>query len=161
MTREAEPLPDAAVVPADPALRAIVAYFEGMTPDRLAQLDSVYCPDAEFKDPFQHVRGLPAITAVYRHMYVQLDGPRFVIAAAVRQGEDAFLTWEMRFRMRRYVHGEQAIRGASHLKLAADGRIRLHRDYWDAAEELYEKLPVLGALTRLLKRYVNAGSGAS
>jgi hypothetical protein len=31
-----------------------------------------------------------------------------------------------------------------------------HRDYWDAAEELYEKLPVLGALMRLLKRRLRA-----
>jgi steroid delta-isomerase len=28
----------------------------------------------------------------------------------------------------------------------------VHRDYWDAAEELYEKLPVLGALMRWLKQ---------
>jgi steroid Delta-isomerase len=27
-----------------------------------------------------------------------------------------------------------------------------HRDYWDAAEELYEKLPVIGALMRWLKK---------
>jgi hypothetical protein len=28
-------------------------------------------------------------------------------------------------------------------------------DYWDAAEELYEKLPVLGGLMRWLKRAAN------
>ena len=48
------------------------------------------------------------------------------------------------------------MRGASHLVLAADGRIAVHRDYWDVAEELYEKLPLLGALMRWLKRRVNA-----
>ena len=36
-----------------------------------------------------------------------------------------------------------------------DGRIALHRDYWDAAEELYEKLPVLGVLMRWLKSRAN------
>ena len=46
----------------------------------------------------------------------------------------------------------QLIRGGSHLQLSANGRIALHRDYWDAAEELYEKLPVLGVLMRWLKR---------
>ena len=44
------------------------------------------------------------------------------------------------------------MRGGSHLRFDAQGRIALHRDYWDAAEELYEKLPVLGALMRWLKR---------
>jgi hypothetical protein len=48
------------------------------------------------------------------------------------------------------------IRGGSHLKYATDGRIALHRDYWDAAEELYEKLPGLGSLMRWLKRRANS-----
>jgi hypothetical protein len=30
--------------------------------------------------------------------------------------------------------------------------VAVHRDYWDAAEELYEKLPLLGSLMRFLKR---------
>ena len=44
------------------------------------------------------------------------------------------------------------MRGASHLVLDPQGLIVLHRDYWDAAEELYEKLPVVGALMRWLRR---------
>jgi hypothetical protein len=31
----------------------------------------------------------------------------------------------------------------------------MHRDYWDAAEELYEKLPVLGSVMRWLKARAN------
>jgi len=44
------------------------------------------------------------------------------------------------------------VRGASHLRFDAAGKVVLHRDYWDAAEELYAKLPVLGGLMRYLKR---------
>jgi hypothetical protein len=58
--------------------------------------------------------------------------------------------------MRRWRSEEQCIRGGTHLRLAADGRILEHRDYWDAAEELYEKLPLLGALMRWLKRGANS-----
>jgi hypothetical protein len=36
-----------------------------------------------------------------------------------------------------------------------DGKVVIHRDYWDAAEELYEKLPVVGGLMRWLKRRAN------
>jgi hypothetical protein len=36
-----------------------------------------------------------------------------------------------------------------------EGRVTMHRDYWDAAEELYEKLPVVGALMRWLKKRAN------
>jgi hypothetical protein len=39
--------------------------------------------------------------------------------------------------------------------LDAQNLIVVHRDYWDAAEELYEKLPWLGGLMRWLKRKAN------
>ena len=67
-----------------------------------------------------------------------------------------FLTWDFVFRPRTSGSQPLTVRGASHLQFGADGRITRHRDYWDAAEELYEKLPVLGALMRWLKRRVNA-----
>jgi hypothetical protein len=35
-------------------------------------------------------------------------------------------------------------------------RVAVHRDYWDAAEELYEKLPVVGSLMRWLKKRANS-----
>jgi hypothetical protein len=90
-------------------------------------------------------------------MFVALHEPRFVITDCIEQGEQCFLVWEFRFRMKRFdTQTEQVIRGGSHLKYATDGRIALHRDYWDAAEELYEKLPGLGSLMRWLKRRANS-----
>jgi hypothetical protein len=68
------------------------------------------------------------------------------------QGDDAFLTWDFRFRMKRFSGAEQCIRGATHLSFDADSLIVYHRDYWDAAEDLYEKLPAIGAFMRVLKR---------
>jgi hypothetical protein len=59
----------------------------------------------------------------------------------------------MHFRFKRFdTVTPQVIRGGSHLRLASDGRVEDHRDYWDAAEELYQKLPVLGGLMRWLKK---------
>ena len=46
----------------------------------------------------------------------------------------------------------QCIRGGSLLRFDAQGLVQEHRDYWDTAEELYEKLPVLGVLMRGLRR---------
>ncbi len=127
-------------------------FFETIGPDTVARLHALYAPDASFKDPFNEVRGVAAIVDIFSHMFVQVEAPRFVVRDVVTQGDDAFFTWDFHFRMRRFRNDEQVIRGASHLKFGPDGRIMLHRDYWDAAEELYEKLPVLGSLMRLLKR---------
>jgi steroid delta-isomerase len=140
-----------------PRVRRTIDFFERLSPADIAQIPTHYTEDAFFKDPFNEVRGHAAIGRIFEHMFVALNGPRFVITDCVEQGEGCFLVWEFRFRMQRFdTQTEQVIRGGSHLKYAADGRIAWHRDYWDAAEELYEKLPGLGALMRWLKRRANS-----
>jgi hypothetical protein len=100
------------------------------------------------------VTGVPAIQHIFAHMFVTLKQPRFVVTQQVCQGAQCFLTWEFRFYFPSYKVGqEQVILGASHLVLGANGLITVHRDYWDA-QELYEKLPLVGSLMRWLKARV-------
>lgn len=141
---------------ADLRVARIVAAFETLTPADVQRLGEFYAPDALFKDPFNEVRGVRAIQQVFAHMYVALDAPRFVIHDVLVQGDQCMLTWDFVFRFRRFSRELQTVRGATHLKLTAGGLITVHRDYWDAAEELYEKLPAVGAMMRWLKRRANA-----
>lgn len=140
----------------DPHVQRIVQVFESLSPQDLPRLAEIYTPDARFKDPFNEVQGVAAIQGIFEHMFVSLDGPHFVIRDTLVQDRQCFLSWDFNFRMKRFSREEQCIRGGSHLVLAADGRIAEHRDYWDAAEELYEKLPVVGALMRWLKKRANS-----
>ena len=134
------------------AMRRMVHFFETLTPQKARQVDHIYSADAFFKDPFNEVTGTEQIQRLFEHMFVQVDEARFVVTTQLLQGDQAFLTWDFLFRMKRFSRAEQCIRGATHLRFDAESRICLHRDYWDAAEELYEKLPVLGGLMRILKR---------
>ena len=132
---------------------SIVAFFETLSPASLAGVEYIYAADARFKDPFSEVQGLPAIERVYTHMFESLHAPRFVVTGRVLQGSECFLTWNFCFRFQNIQPAtEQTVRGCSHLVLDAQGRIVVHRDYWDVAEELYEKIPGLGALMRWLKK---------
>ncbi len=135
----------------------IAHYFETLTPQSVSSLNDFYSATARFKDPFNDVTGVPAIEKIFEHMFVSLAQPRFVITGQVVDGDQAFLTWEFRFRFKRFdTQTEQVVLGTSHLVLDAQQRISLHRDYWDAAEELYEKLPWVGALMRWLKKKANS-----
>jgi hypothetical protein len=139
------------------AIERMVRFFETVSPHNLDRLGEFYDPQARFKDPFNEVVGIPAIQHIFAHMFVQLDQPRFVVTNQVLQGQQCFLTWEFRFGFKGFKTGQtQTILGASHLVLNEAGLITLHRDYWDAAEELYEKLPVVGGLMRWLKRRANS-----
>jgi ketosteroid isomerase-like protein len=136
----------------DPRVTRLTHFYETLTPGSLERIGTVYADDAWFKDPFNEVRGRPAIERIFRHMFEQVADPRFEVTRAMASGEDAFLVWDFRFRLKSGRPGPQVIRGASHIQFAPDGRVAYHRDYWDAAEELYEKLPLLGGLMRFLRR---------
>ena len=136
----------------DPRVARVVALYETLVPADLPALRGIYADDARFKDPFNQVQGVAAIARIFSHMFRTLDGPRFQVCAIAADGDDLFLTWDFTFRTRGAGAAAMAIHGASHLRFDAQGQVALHRDYWDAAEELYEKLPVLGALMRWLKK---------
>lgn len=142
--------------PTQPTVAVLVDFFEHLTPDGVARLGELYTEDAFFKDPFNEVHRLVDVQAIFAHMFQALVEPCFVVTERIEQGAQCFLVWEFRFRFRTFHKAEeQTIRGGSHLRFAADGRVCYHRDYWDAAEELYEKLPVVGGLMRWLKRRAN------
>ena len=140
-----------------PDVARVVAFFESLTPDSVGQLAGLYDSGARFMDPFNDVQGLAAIEGIFRHMFVALDEPRFVVTGQVVQGAQCFLLWDFHFRFKRFdTHTVQTIRGTSHVEFSEAGLVTLHRDYWDAAQELYEKLPLIGGLMRWLKKRANS-----
>jgi hypothetical protein len=127
----------------------LARWFETLTPTSLQNIDKIYAQTATFRDPFNQVAGVMLIRQVYQHMFEQLSEPRFVITHKLVEAAGAFMTWKFLFTLRGKAY---VIEGGTHFSLDERGLIVLHRDYWDAAQELYEKIPVLGALLRLLRK---------
>ena len=135
------------------ALQRIREYFESLTPEAVERMGEFYTEGAYFRDPFNEVTGLADVQRIFRHMYVALDNPRFEILETIAQDESAVLIWDMHYRIRKLQPTrDRKIHGLSVLVFAPDGRIASHRDYWDAAGELYATLPVIGPVMRWLAR---------
>ncbi len=133
-------------------LKNLLEFFENVSPQSVSVIGELYDADAYFKDPFNEVHGQAAILKIFKHMFKQVDVPRFVIKQSIQQDADAFVVWDFEFLMRgktklQYIHG------SSHIRFNPAGLVIYHRDYWDAAEELYEKIPFIGNLMRYLKRH--------
>nr|WP_314860432.1 nuclear transport factor 2 family protein [uncultured Undibacterium sp.] len=127
----------------------IIDWYAALTPDSLMTIEQFYADDARFKDPFNEVRGTKAITAIFTHMFATTGNPRFVFIDVIEQDAQAFLTWTFHFEL-----GGKAyeVAGGSHLRYDASGKIIDHRDYWDPAEELWQKMPLLSVFIRFLRR---------
>ena len=136
-------------------LDSLVAFFESLTPESTQHIGAFYAGDAYFRDPFNEVRGAPAVTRIFAHMFEQVAEPRFRVTDRVQADNGALLTWNFTFRFKDAAP-LVTVRGASHLRFDSAGKVAYHCDYWDPAGELYEKAPVLGALMRLLRRRLSA-----
>lgn len=133
------------------SLDAYLRFFETMTVDRLHELDVLTTEDVSFSDPFNDLIGRAPLRRVFEDMFADLDEPRFTIIDQAGGDGRHFVRW--RFNARRHARkNEFTIEGVSVIVLAADGRISEHRDYWDAAANVYERLPVLGCVLRRLRR---------
>ena len=140
----------------DPRIAALVRFWETLTPEAVARLGEVYADDASFRDPFHDVRGLPALERIFARMFETLHEPRFTVRQVIAQGDDAVLVWDFDFRLRSWrPHVRRRIEGTSLVRFGADGRVAVHRDFWDAAGELYATLPLIGPLVRAVTRAIS------
>lgn len=131
----------------------VVIFFETLEPASVARMATIYAEDAYFKDPFNEVRRVGDIQAIFTRMFEALEGPRFVVTNRICDGDQAMLEWDFHFRIRSFRPSHAwRIHGVSHLRLASDGRVCYHRDFWDTGEELYARLPGIGAVVRFLRR---------
>ncbi len=137
-------------------LDALCNYFEGLGLDTLQELERYYAADAWFKDPFHETRDVEAVRTILRHTFARLPDARFRIDRRFSDADrHGVILWQMRFTMP-VTRRPSCIKGASHIEFDGDGKVVAHRDYWDAAEELYGQLPVLKWLMRGLARQAAA-----
>ena len=129
----------------------LATWFESLSPQSLGQIEHFYEAEAYFKDPFNEVRDVARIQLIFQDMFTEFEQPRFVIQEQICDDDkrQSVLTWHFLFNWRGKAW---CIVGSSHLRFGSTGLVNYHRDYWDASEELYEKLPVIGFVLKALKK---------
>lgn len=146
------------VVPTNEALERFRDLFNQMSSSSLGELGSVYSSDVEFADPFTRVSGLNELGDYFESAYANVIDCRFefedtIFGESTGSGQDACLSWTMHLRHKKLRKGARVtVNGISRLHLE-DGKVTLHRDYFDAGQLLYENLPLLGSAVRMIRRY--------
>jgi ketosteroid isomerase-like protein len=133
----------------------LLDWYQRLTPSSLSDIAEFYHETASFQDPFNHVRGAPQIAAVFQHMFETTRRPAFTVEQVQVDGNVAWVSWIFNCDLR---GREIAVEGVSQLLFEKDGRVIRHRDYWDATD-LYQQLPLLGKMVRMLKQRFKVPSG--
>lgn len=131
------------------ALTSYIRLFETMTPQSMETLNEYFASDAVFEDPFNAVQGIAAIQRIFGHMYEVCEHPEFAVLSSALSNDIAWLYWNFTFT---YKRRPMKITGASMVRFNENGLVSMHTDYWDAASQLYEKLPLIGWLVKGLHR---------
>jgi steroid delta-isomerase len=138
--------------PSQAILQAYFNAFSELTPNSLkSTLTPMWDQQVEFKDPFNHVYNRDHCVAIFEHMFNQCIEPKFTIQNFFINNHQASVYWHFSFKLK--TNGSlQTITGNSLVEINHQGLISKHIDYWDAAEQFYEKLPFFGSLIRWIKR---------
>lgn len=134
----------------------LITFFE--TLDEKVSLDdfqSIYAHGVHFKNPFYAIHDVSALYHFFQDLYQKVDSPEIVISESVSEGKIMYLKWTLHFSFRDREEA-QNIEGVSRIVFDTRGKIREHTDFWDAAENIYETLPLLGTVMRWVKKKIKS-----
>ena len=140
-------------------LTELKVMYTGLTADNLSRLETLYAPEVVFEDPLHRVEGLAALTDYFYQMYQGVEEARFEFFHTSVDGDNAYLVWRFFLRHPRLARGRlMTVDGCTRLVMT-DGLVSFHRDYFDLGAMVYEGVPLLGTLVRLVKRRMAQGQG--
>jgi hypothetical protein len=137
------------------ALARFGRFFSDFSGDRIEKLlPETYAEDVVFDDTLKTVRGRDALAHYLTESASAVDSCAVqILDHAANDGGDYFLRWRMMIRFRRFRRGQDTWSiGMSHLRFDAEGRVVYHQDYWNAADGLFQHIPLVGHLIRAIKR---------
>jgi len=126
-------------------------FLETLTAERLDQLVEIVDTDVRFVDPFNDVRGVEEMARVFQHMFDTISDVQFSVRHMSSDGPTCLMDWHFKGRLR---GSKWAVDGASVIQFGKNSRVVSHVDYWDAAQNFYERLPFIGWLLGLIRRRI-------
>lgn len=134
-----------------PWLANFISVYQRLSTDNLDLLGSIYHADIAFIDPIHQIQGFDELASYFAGLYQNLQHCDFVIDNYLQQGSEASLFWTMTYQHPKLNRGKDVtVYGSTHIK-SKDGKVIYHRDFLDLGAMLYEQLPVLGKVIKLIK----------
>lgn len=132
-------------------LNAFTALYQVLRKENLPRLGEVYHSEAVFEDPLHRVEGLEALTRYFSHLYENLNHCHFEIEQSHLLEQRGFLYWKMRLSHKKLNSGKDITVSGHSVLTFKEEKVIHHRDYFDVGEMLYEQLPVIGRVIKMIK----------
>jgi hypothetical protein len=143
-------------LPMDGRLEKFLDNFNQIDRDHLGLLSSMYSEDISFQDPIHEIQGLEHLRQYFTRMYKNTIRAHFEWDSRLMLGNEAMVAWRMALTHKALNGGKEFwVPGASHLKFQQSGElVTYHRDFFDTGALLYERIPGLASVVKLIKSQV-------
>lgn len=116
------------------------------------RLEQTYAPDIYFNDTLATIRRREALLHYMQETASQVEHTSARVLQVYPGEHDVLLRWQMVIRFKKLAKRRDTFSiGASQLAFDSEGRIVIHQDYWDAAQGLFQHLPLIGFLVRKIR----------
>lgn len=133
-----------------PVVERFKQTYNRLNAQSLGLLNELYSDDIEFHDPFHRIAGLPSLRQYFAKLNARVESCSFTFGEDVTQGNCAVLTWTVFLKHPRLNGGESVtVPGSTHIRFR--DKVFYHRDYFDAGAMLYEQIPLIGMVIRIIK----------
>ncbi|WP_096087814.1 nuclear transport factor 2 family protein [Agaribacterium haliotis] len=122
-------------------------------------LNELYSEQLEFIDPLLALNGIAQLRSYFEHGREGLSYCSFDFLHCDEGQACCTIQWRMHVSHRRLNSAKRfSIEGVSVLRFDDTGLICYHRDYYDLGELFYERIAVIGAVVRALKKRIVTGA---
>ncbi|NMP31592.1 nuclear transport factor 2 family protein [Thalassotalea sp. M1531] len=138
-----------------PWLSRFIETYQRLGTENLSLLSDIYANDVVFIDPMHHISGFSNLEDYFTSLYTNLTSCTFSVHEVIYQDDDAAIYWTMTYRHPKLNKGKSvSVEGHSKLKGLED-KVIYHRDYLDLGAMIYEHVPLLGSVIKLVKNRAN------
>jgi limonene-1,2-epoxide hydrolase len=133
----------------------VVAFYQNFSLESIDTMNQIYADGVLFEDPMRACESLVAVQAHMRGLITNLKSCEFVIQTWTQDDKQLFVQWTMIYSHRKLNKGLKIeVEGCSRFEFK-DDLIIYHRDFFDMGKMVYEHVPLLRGLIKVLKAKLN------
>ena len=131
-----------------------IQLFEELSMEQLEGIEGFISRNVQFKDPFNELSGLGDFRRFLVKTLNDVKDPKFTVTHRAWSNDILFLRWSFQGEIKGLNHWK--VEGMSEVRFDEQGLVCQHIDHWDASEQFYAKLPLIGTIIRLIRRRLKA-----
>ncbi len=135
------------------AIARFTEFLREWNPETIADsVQAVYASEAYFNDTIKEMNSNKRIAHYLAKSLEATETVRIEVLDVARSGVDYYFRWVMDIKFRNLNNGDWTqSEGMSQIRFNHEGKVLLHRDFWDAAGGLFVYMPVVGSLLKWIK----------